>query len=208
MGLEPPLFHYSLDWRFLLPTANSPNLYLLREEDRDFVRALAQVGIRDSQLISLSELRQKTNGEIRAFVMPFGLPTAWASEKSHDQVEFYISVRRSLVPGGCLLVGFNNTWKIGVRPPARYLASTPRRITAQLRQAGFSSISILGAMPDLAIPEYIFSLDSRTIWFALQNRFRRKRGWLGILRVLIRTLGWTNVFNLMPCYFALATIEG
>lgn len=208
MRPQPRGFHYSLDWRFLLPMANPQNLHLLREEDQDFVRALAQVGIRDSQLLSLSELRQVTERDIHAFVIPFGLPVAGIAAKSQGQVKFYTSVKRLLAPGGSLLVGFNNVWNIGARSPSRYLASTPRRITAQLRQAGFNSIRIFGAMPDLAIPEYIFDLDSRTIRFALQNRFRRKAGLLRILQVLTGGIGWTSVLQFMPCYFAFATCEG
>jgi hypothetical protein len=78
-------------------------------------------------------------------------------------------------------------------------------VETELNQAGYSSIQLFGAMPDLRIPEYIFDLDPRTILFALQNRFRRKPAVLRALRLLAWTAGPARLSNLLPCYFAVAT---
>jgi hypothetical protein len=203
MGLQPRVFHYSLDWRFLLPVADAKNIYLLREENEDFSQTLSQVGIDISQQVAFSDLRQKKNNEIQSFVIPFGLPSGSVSPKGEDQVEFYSSVRRLIISGGYLLVGFHNVWNARVNSP--YRVCTPRRMTAQLKQAGFPSIQIFGAMPNLAIPAYIFDLESEPAHFALQNRFRRKPTVLRVLGVLSRTLGWKRLSNFLPCYFAVAT---
>lgn len=203
MGLQPRVFHYSLDWRFLLPIADAKNIYLLLEENEDFSQTLAQVGIDISQHVAFSDLRQNKSNEIQSFVIPFGLPSGRVSSKRDDQIQFYSSVRRLIAPGGHLLVGFNNVWNMRANSP--YHGCTPRRMRDQLQQAGFPSIQIFGVMPNLAIPAYIFDLESQPAEFALQNRFRRKPTVLRVLGVLLRTLGWKRLSNFLPCYFAVAT---
>ena len=205
MQPSPRVFHYSLDWRFLLPTTNVQNIGLLFEDDPDFSETLGQVGIQASQRLSLPDLKQKKRNEMHSFVMPFGLPAGWVSPKEKEQVEFYASLRHLLTSEGYLLVGFNNIWNFDARSNPKYYSSTPRRMTAQLKQAGFHSIEISGVMRDLAIPEYIFALESRSLQFALQNRFRRKPRILSALRVLTKTVGVARLANFLPCYFALAT---
>lgn len=205
MGSQPRLFHYSLDWRFLAPLADTKKIYLLLEEDQGFSQAIQQVGIPTSQLRSFGELQQKMGDDIQCLVMPFGMPAREVTARSKDQVEFYSSIHR-LVSSGCFfLVGFNNAWNLHAHSHKTYYPSTPRRIIKQLRQAGFKSIEIFGAMPNLAIPEYIFNLDSRTIRFAVQNRFRRKPALLSVLQVLSATMGWKRLSNFLPCYFVVAT---
>jgi hypothetical protein len=203
MGLQPRVFHYSLDWRFLLPIADAKDIYLLLEENKDFSQTLAQVGIDISQQVAFSDLRQNKSNNLQSFVIPFGLPSGWVSAKSEDQVEFYSSVRRLMISGGYLLVGFNNVWNARANSP--YHVCTPRRMGEQLKQAGFQSIQIFGAMPNLAIPTYIFDIESEPAQYALQNRFRRKPTVLRILRPLSRILGWKQLSNFLPCYFAVAT---
>jgi hypothetical protein len=202
---QPRVFHYSLDWRFLLPMADLQKIYLLLEGDRDLTQALAQVGIPVSQQLSFADLRRNKKTDIQSFVMPFGSPVSWTGAKHEDQVEFYFSLRQLLPPGGYLLVGFNNVWNLRANPQKKYYACTPRRMTDQLKQSGFQFIQIFGAMPTLAIPEYIFDLNSRTIQFTLQNRFRRKPAVLRSLRLLSEILGWKRISNFLPCYFAVAT---
>jgi hypothetical protein len=77
-------------------------------------------------------------------------------------------------------------------------------MTDELRQAGFRSARIYGAMPSLEIPEYIFDIDPRAIHFALRNRFRRKPTVLHALRLLSGAIGWKRISNFLPCYFAVA----
>jgi hypothetical protein len=202
---QPRVFHYSLDWRFLLPMADLQKIYLLLEQDRDLTQTLAQVGIPHSQQLSFADLRRNKKTDIQSFVMPFGLPAGWTGAKHEDQVEFYSSLRRLLPPGGYLLVGFNNVWNLRANSQRKYHACTPRRMTDQLKQSGFQSIQIFGAMPTLAIPEYIFELSSRTLQFTLQNRFRRKPAVLRALHLLSGILGWKPISNFLPCYFAVAT---
>jgi hypothetical protein len=206
MGSQPRTFHYSLDWRFLLPIGDVKSIGLLREQgNEDFAQALEQSGIHVAQQLSLSDLRRKQSNEIRCFVLPFGLPEDEVRANYPDQVALYASIRGVLVSGGYLLIGFNHAWNIRSRPGPKHHPSIPRRLSAQLQQAGFNSITMFGAMPNLAIPEYIFDLDSRTIQFALQNRFRRKPAVLHILRLLAVTIGFKRVANFLPCYYAIAT---
>lgn len=205
MNLQPRVFHYSLDWRFLLPSADAKNLHILVEPNEDFSQTLAHVGIDLSQVVTFPDLRQVPEKQAQTFVLPFGLPADGVSTKSPDQVEVYASVRRRMTSGGYLLVGFNNVWNVSTRSKKEYHACTPRRMTAQLMQAGFQSIRVFGAMPNLAIPAYIFDLESEPAQFALQNRLRRKPTVLRVLRLLSRTLGWKRLSNFLPCYFAIAT---
>jgi hypothetical protein len=206
MDAQPPLFHHSLDWRFLLPLTDPKKIVILLEEDQDFSQALEQVGIGDSQQLSFSELKQNANTDAHSIVLPFGIPLKWVTAKPEDQVEFYSSVRRLISSEGCLLVGFNNIWNLRANSQKKYYPATPQRFVTQLKQAGFRSVTLFGAMPNLAIPEYIFELESRTIQFALQNRFRRKPAILRALRVLSVALGSRRISNFLPCYFAVATV--
>lgn len=205
MGSQPRIFHYSLDWRFLLPLADVKKICLLVEEGEDFRQTLEHVGIDTSQQLSFADLRQRKSNDAQSFVIPFGLPVDWAGRKYKDQVEFYFSVRRLITSGGYLLVGFNNVWNLRANSQAKSYACTPRRMAAQLKQAGFQSIKMFGAMPNLAIPEYIFDLDPQAVQFALRNRFRRKPAVLRPLGVLAGTIGLKRISNFLPCYFAVAS---
>jgi hypothetical protein len=206
MRPQLPLFHYSLDWRFLLPLTDTEKIFLLLERDQEFSQALKQVGIDASQQLSFSELRQHTNHDIHSIVLPFGIPVSWVTARHEDQVGFYGSLRRLIPSGGYLLVGFNSVWNLRANSQKRYYPATPRRIVNQLMQARFQSVTMFGCMSNLAIPEYIFDLDSRTIQFALQNRFRRKPAVLRALRGLSTAIGSKPFSNFLPCYFAVARV--
>jgi hypothetical protein len=205
MGPQPRIFHFSLDWRFLVPIADVKKMRLLFEGDKDVQQTLERVGINQSQQVSLADLRQGKIYDVQTFVLPFGLPIHAVSRNDEDQVAFYSSVRRLIARGGYVLVGFNNAWNVRAGSRARYYACTPRRMAWQLKQSGFQSIKVFGAMPNLNIPEYIFDMDSQAIQFALQNRFRRKPALLGALRVLSVTIGLKRISSFLPCYFATAT---
>ena len=201
---QPRDFHDSLDWRFLLPMAEPRKTCLLFEENADFSQTLEQVGIRDSRQLSFSELRDHKNESFQLLVMPFGLPAGWVGPGRQDRVQFYVSIRGFIDSGGHLLVGFNNVLNLRATSQALYRASTPGRIAGELGQAGFKSVKIYGAMPNLRIPEYFFDLDPRVIRYALGNRFRRKPAVLQALRLIAGTIGWGRISNFLPCYFAVA----
>jgi hypothetical protein len=201
----PRVFNYSLDWRFLLPIADPQKVFLLYEEDADLGQTLERVGIHAAQRLSFADLGDRKHDNFPVIVMPFGLPIDGVRRRREDRVEFYRSVRRLIDSGGYVLVGFNNVLNLHPKPQTKYQPSTLRRTAEELKQAGFESVKIFGAMPNLKIPEYIFDLDSRAIQFALQNRFRRKPALSGALRVLAGTIGWKRMSNLLPCYFAVGT---
>src|SRR5215216_421716 len=184
MRSQSPLFHHSLDWRFLLPLTDPKQICVLLEEDQDFSQALEQVGIGASQQLSFSELKQNPVHEVHSIVLPFGIPVDWVTAKPADQVEFYKSLRRLIASDGSLLVGFNNVWNLRTNSQKKYYPATPQRIVNQFKQAGFASVTLFGSMSNLTVPEYIFDLEARTIQFALQNRFRRKPAVLRALRIL------------------------
>lgn len=200
----PRIFHYSLDWRFLLPAAEAQKTCLLFEENEDFRQTLEQVRLGVAQQISFSELRDRKDKSVQLLAMPFGLPAARVGRGQQDRVQFYVSLRRLIDSGGHLLVGFNNSLNLRANSRSLYRASSPRSMTDELRQAGFRSARIYGAMPSLEIPEYIFDIDPRAIHFALRNRFRRKPTVLHALRLLSGAIGWKRISNFLPCYFAVA----
>jgi len=203
---QPQIFHYSLDWRFLLPMADQKDAYVLFDENADFRLALEEVGIRESNQLSFAEFRENKHSNISLLVMPFGLPMRWVGAKQKEQIEFYSASRRLIASGGYLLVGFNNAWYSRVSAPSKYYSCTPRRVAYQLKQAGFQSSKIFGAMPNLNIPEYLFDLESRAMYFALQYRFRRKPVVLKSLHALAATIGLARISNFLPCYFVVAMV--
>jgi len=201
-AVSPRVFNYSLDWRFLLPIENPQKAYFLYAEDSDFSQTLEHVGFHANQRLSRSDLLDRNPGRFDLFVMPFGLPRGWVGASRQDRVRFYSSIHRFIEPGGYLLVGFDNILKAVSNGQPGYYPSTPSRVVTELKKAGFNSVKIYGAMPDLAIPEYIFDIQPRAIQFALQNRFRRKPALLRSLRALARTVGYERLSNFLPSYFA------
>lgn len=202
----PQVFHHSLDWRFLLPIADLHKGFFLFDDDVELSQALEHVGIHPSQRLSFADFRNPKNGKIPFLVSPLGLPTGLVGARSAARVEFYYSARRLLAIGGTLLVGFNNNLRWHDHSGRKYHSLTPHRLEKELKQAGFASVEIFGAMPNLHIPEYIFELSPRSLRFALQNRFRRKPAVLRVLRVLSGTFGWKSLSHFLPCYFAVATV--
>ncbi|HSA99605.1 MAG TPA: hypothetical protein VLE49_03065 [Anaerolineales bacterium] len=200
---EPRVFQYSLDWRFLLPIADPARIHVAFEEAADFSETLERIGIPVSNQLSDSNLRVNERDNVHSFVLPFGLPIRWVSAQPADQIEFYRSIRHFICPGGYFLLGFRNSWSS--HSATGYHAATPDRVVAQLKQAGFHSIKMFGAMPNLSIPEYIFELSTQALYFTLQHRFRRKPVLLNMLQVLARTIGLARLSNFFPCYFAVAT---
>ncbi|HSK89392.1 MAG TPA: hypothetical protein VK880_13600 [Anaerolineales bacterium] len=173
-------------------------------DDPEFSETLEQLGIEDTQQLAVPDLREGRLKKFHSLVMPLGLPRGWAGEKSEDQVEFYSYLRHLMASDSYLLLGFNNAWTAGANHRTNYYSCSPGRMTDQLKRAGFKSVQIFGAMPNLRIPEYIFDLDPGVVHFALRNRFRRKPAVLRALRLLGGTLGWARISDFLPCYFALA----
>lgn len=200
---QPRVFNYSLDWRFLLPVADPDKVFVLFEEDTDFAQTLAQAGISSANQLSFADLKAEPRRRVQSLVLPFGLPVRWVGAGAADQTELYRSLRRLVEPGGHFVVGFNNAW-YGRRAGSIYHGATPERMASRLNGAGFRSIEILGAMPDLSIPEYILQLQPQAILFALRHRFRRKPIVLKLLRVLSKAPGRASMSSLLPCYFAVA----
>jgi hypothetical protein len=203
---QPQTFRYSLDWRFLLPMGDKKDIYVLFEQDAHFSQTLEQVGISTSNQLSFAEFRKNKKSNIPLLAMPFGLSIGHVGADNKKQTEFYSACRRLVASDGHLLIGFNNIWYIRASTALKYFSSTPHRITYQLKQAGFRSIKIFGAMPNLNIPEYIFDLESQAIYFALKYRFRRKPVLLRTLRTLAETIGIARISNFLPCYFVVATV--
>ena len=202
---QPRVFQYSLDWRFLLPIGDPARICVAFNDEADFSETLERIGIPVSNQLSTSNFEGDARDAVHAFVLPFGLPVRWVSAKSEEQIELYRSIRRSICPGGYLLLGFGNPWNPRSRSQPGYHPSTPRRAAYQLDRAGFKSTKIFGAMPNLRIPEYIFELNPQAMQFALEHRFRRKPVLLNALQMLRRTTSLARVSNFLPCYFALAT---
>ena len=200
----PRVFQYSLDWRFLLPISDPAKIRVAFEEEADFSEALDRVGIPVSNLLSFSNFKQHESKSIHSLAFPFGLPARWVGSRQQEQIEFYRSVRHLICPGGYLLLGFGNAWT--PHPGAQYRLSTPPRMVNQLDQAGFKAITVLGAIPDLRIPEYIFDLNVQVMHFTLTHRFRRKTVLLNMLRMLAETVGLARIANFLPCYFVVASV--
>lgn len=207
IGRQPPrVFSYSLDWRFLLPLSNANKTFVFFEDDFDFSQTLEQVGIPVSNQFSFLDIERKEKSDAASFVFPFGLPVRWVGKEQADQTEFFRSMRQLIGDTGNLLVGFNNSWGYRTNAQTRYHSSTSRRITSQLRKAGFKTIRVLGVIPTLNIPEYIFDLNTQTIYFALQHRFKRKPIILNLIQLLSYTVGLVHISDFLPCYFVLAAV--
>lgn len=206
LSSQPQVFRYSLDWRFLLPIADVSGVYVLFEGDADFSHTLERVGIRVSNQLSFSTLRQHKDGQIGSLALPFGPSLKHVGADPDNEAEFYSYCRSLIIPGGRLLVGFDNILKLRADPESKYYSSTPARMVQRLNRAGFQSNKIFGVLSNLRIPETIFDLDSRAIHLALQNRFRRKPALLYALRVLAGTIGTARISNFLPSYFAVATV--
>jgi len=204
--LQPRVFRYSLDWRFLLPLSDPNKTFVFFEDDPDFGQTLEQVGIPLSNQLSLLDIEGKEKSNTACVVFPFGLPVRWVGQEPADQIEFFRSMRMLIGDSGNLLVGFNNVWNSSSNPRTKYHYSSSRRMTSQLRKADFKIIKVFGVIPTLSIPEYIFDLNNQTIYFALQHRFKRKPVLHYLLQLLSRTIGPTLVSDILPCYFVVATV--
>jgi hypothetical protein len=200
---EPRVFRYSLDWRFWLPVSDPAKIQVAFEPDPDFSETLCHIGIPVSNQLCDPGLTADRRSAMQAFVFPFGLPVRWVSARPRDQIRFYRSVREQIGPGGYFMLGFGNSRAL--RFDAAYHASTSARAADRLNQAGFKAIRVLGAMPDLRVPEYIFELDARSVRFVLLHRFRRKSVLLNMLKILMRTVGLIHMSGFLPCYYVLAS---
>jgi hypothetical protein len=200
-GIVPRVFRYSLDWRFLMPLADPRALFVAFQAEPDFSQTLEHIGIPAANLVSVPDIATGTR-RIPSLALPFGLPQRVLASQS--QLATLRSLHNVLEPGGCFLIGFRNA-----RVPERGAtsvdhASTPARIERQLREAGFQSSRIFGAVPGLRIPEYIFELEPSSLHFALSHRLRRKPAMLRMLRIVSGVPGWTALSGWLPCYFAVA----
>lgn len=204
--LQPRVFRYSLDWRFLLPLSEADKTFVFFEDDPDFSQTLEQVGIPVSNQLSLLDIERKEKSATASFVFPFGLPVRWVGQEQADQIEFFRSMRTLMGDTGNLLVGLNNVWNYRSNPRTKYHSSTSRRMTSQLKEAGFKVIKVFGVIPTLSIPEYIFDLKAQPIYFVLQHRFKRKPILYHLLQLLSHTIGPALVSDILPCYFIVATV--
>jgi hypothetical protein len=202
----PRVFNHSLDWRFLLPLSHAGNTFVFFDEDSDFSQTLEQVGIPVSNQLSFLDVERNQNTAAASFVIPFGLPVRWVGKEQADQIEFFRSMRKLMGETGNLLVGINNSWDYRTDAQTKYHLSTPRRITSQLQKAGFETIKLFGVIPTLKIPEYIFDLNTHSISFALQHRFKRKPVISNLLQLLSHTIGLVYISNFLPCYFVVAAV--
>lgn len=203
---QPRVFDYSLDWRFLLPLTSAAGIFVLFEEDGEFSQTLERVGIPVSNQLSFFDIERGGKDKAVSYVFPFGLPVRWVSKEHTDQIRFFHSMRQLMGDAGSLLVGFHNSWGFRSNVPIKYYSSTPKRITEQLQKAGFKTIKVFGVIPTLNIPEYIFDLNTHTISFALQHRFKRKRALSKLIQLLSRTIGLAFISDFLPCYFVLAAV--
>jgi len=203
---QPRVFRYSLDWRFLLPISDPAKITVVLENEADFSETLDQIGVPVSNQLSFANFKQGDRNSTQSCVLPFGLPVRWVSTQQDEQIEFCRSIRRLINPDGYLLIGFNNFWNPRSHAQPRYHSSTARRVAYQLNRAGFKSIKIFGAMPNLCIPEYIFDLNAQAIHFTLRHRFRRKPVMVNALQMLSHTIGLDYISSFLPCYFAVATV--
>jgi hypothetical protein len=199
------VFNNSLDWRFLLPSSNVSETFVFFEDDLDFSQTLERVGIPVSNQGSFLDVAQQEKTDSASFVFPFGLPVRWVGKEQAEQIEFFHSISHLIGNTGTLLVGFNNSWGYRSDLQPKYHSSAPRRLVSQLQKAGFKMINVRGVIPTLRVPEYIFDLNSQTIHFALQHRFKRKPLISNLLQLISRAAGLVSLSDFLPCYFVLAT---
>jgi hypothetical protein len=164
------------------------------------------VGIPVSNQLSFLDIDQKEKNQVNSLVLPFGMPVHWVSGEAADQVEFLRSMRKLISEHGNLLVGINNSRGYRSQTSTQYYSSTLQRMTSQLQKAGFKAVKVFGVIPDLNVPEYIFDLNARPLYFALQHRFKRKPVILNLLQLLSYAAGPMRLSDYLPGYFIAAIV--
>lgn len=82
-------------------------------------------------------------------------------------------------PGGALYVGFSGRWAFRRLPRGEREGFTPEQVRRWLRQAGYSSFSVYGAIPNHQTPLYLFPLEGAVLGFVLRRHLKKLRpAWL------------------------------
>lgn len=195
----------SLDWRFLLPLDAGSRVLVIGGGQDDFTRLFGKMGISaltwlgDEQIQGAFDARTFPPAVFDVVAIPFGFPRGGALR----ELETYRVMHGWLRPGGDLLFGFPNL--LGLK---RHFGSASRKATLwgvrrRLGQAGFSQMSLFGAMPNLQAPEYILPLKGQAIGFAWQHRYRYKYP-DRLLNLLGSRPALALLAGLFPCYYVTA----
>ncbi|MGB0383534.1 MAG: methyltransferase domain-containing protein [Ardenticatenaceae bacterium] len=226
----PPML--SADWRFFLPDLPTKEraLVVAREQDGlaanlsttfNSVITLDGWSSRSANASQLAPSSSKPSTTLCALLsqapfplasfdlvaLPYGL-TNNISEANHQiQLAGLQTARRLLRPGGALYIGFAGSWsyrRLFAKPALFGARATPGRIFRLLERAGYSSITVYGAIPDHLNPDYLLPLQNESIRFVLAAYFKKK----GVSKFLQRRLtspwaaGWIKWF--LPAYGIIA----
>jgi len=203
---DPALFTRGADWRFLLPVSKESHILLIGDELDAVVDLFRILDIAPSVLDSKSPFSvlpkpKPAQPDFDIVAIPFGISPdghlAWLSI-----ADVFRDIRERIRPGGAFLFGFTNVW---VRRNPKTFPASPGRVQRLLRQAGFASVDVYVAYPDLITPEYILPMKPSILSFALQFRLRNKLS-TALLRVFSMPLVMGRVANLLPFYFAVARV--
>ncbi len=192
---QPAFPDASTDWRFLLPLHRESCLLVVGGKRDDYSALFERVGVASiswhADTTALSVL-PAASFDIIAF--PLGLPSGAA---------IWQTIRRLLRPGGTLLFGFSNLRGLNRDEQHGALHSNPWFLSFKLRQEGYSQVELFGALPNLNAPENIFPLESPSLNFVLQNRYRYKLP-ASVLGLAFHPAMAGLLSNLIPHYFVVA----
>jgi|CXWL01.1.fsa_nt_gi hypothetical protein len=213
----------SADWRFFLPISAGSNVLLVTNHGEDIARYFEKLGIRttiynnDSSTGPDVEFTKQKSADFEnefsppgghslfdVVAIPHGFPEYLLSRGETPQIDVYQKIKQALNPRGALLIGFSNSLRLGraARPFVNFYA-TPQGMIGLLRKAGYPSVEIYGAIPDLNVPDYIFSLNKHEIGFVLEHRYRYKiPAWA--LKLLTTSFVAGSLSGFFPFYYAVA----
>ncbi len=198
---------HSVDWRFLLPTYEKPNILVICYEQNDYDRSFQELEI-PIKTISFDKLEEtKLPFELESFdivAAPLGLNRNNTQGGRSGFIESLKLIRRLILPGGTFLFGFSNRWDIRQRRLKSSHVSTIREISRHLLKLRYEAPIYYGAIPEPLTPEYIFPLDAQSLGFVLNHRYQHKLP--GYFLKLTKTPAVNVMLNFLPFYYAVAEV--
>jgi hypothetical protein len=208
LSIPIPSPQNSMDWRFLLPILAESKVLIVGGGCDEFTQFFGQLGIEsiawDHDFLNPTRTPfPELHFEIIA--IPHGFPDKGLSSSPQQHLEVYRTMWHFLKPGGTILIGFSNAQVIRRRINPDNYYSTPRLMRQLLQKAGYETVTLYGAIPNLFTPEYIFPLTRKTVGFTLKHRYRYKLP-ARLLRWFDHPFFTAGFSHLLPSYFATATV--
>lgn len=187
---------FSLDWRFLPHIPVSSNTLLVYPQgvnlsadltaSMDSVTLLVGKQVQTNHQPCLDHLHviegtlASTTFELNTFdliAFPDGLGNE-AGVNFEDRLQMFKTAHQLLGTQGILYLGFPNRWSYAsLTSWHKSVSNTLSAKQAQklLEHTGFRLLGLYGLIPNHRIPHYIFSLQSTSLYFSLNNYWKRTK---------------------------------